>query len=573
MFADGCTFLVPYGLVFSVAYIYESSIAIAHLFYVALHNINLILFFVFVFNQDKLKTKNYAIALGLTFAAFYWNNIYLEFPSDTWEYFKFIFDYNDRTFIYSEEVKMRFTYFFSWSLLKYLPLEMRYTGLRFIGAFWSTLLCLQTFFLAKSLRNNSKDSILITGTSVLFLGFANLNYFRYLSLSSTLINFAFYYRCLIIMIEAVKTKFTLKHLLGLGLAVIGIASSHSQGFLLLTLSLFGFGFYKWYSSKPRTQPNLKIYILFLILSHLILITGWLNMMLRQYGARLSSFDALVLQKALSFSDIYSSSIGVPGFIAASFALILFFSYPLASTLSLVPFVFTIFPPTLKAIRFIVPYSIVSHRLMYVFPAGYFLYIALKHILAKLNLKSEPLRLGLIILLLVALSWPASAPWQGRAQNLIVQTTPEQDLRVLEPLAIWMQSNRNTQVNTCEYLTDKITDFYLAAQFGAHNETFRTAEFSNTNLIKSSQDIENLLSSGKFCGILVAQHDLITDPAPSKTNESLHHWSDTSYSMKFFSPKSFQNYASEFAQKNGWLKQDVPPFYLLYEEPGSKTGSH
>ncbi len=565
LYSDGCSFLVPYGLIFFVAWTTKIPIYFAQSLYTTLHIFNIVLFLLYIVKFKSSANKyNSVLAVSIVFLTFFANGVYLEFPSDAWEYFKYIFDYNALTTVrfdsYAPE-NIRFTYFFSWTLISNIPIEYRRLGLSFIASFWQTLLAVQIFLLSKRVGSNTRNACLQTFAAVIFIGYANLNYFAYLSLSSTLACFTFNFRGVIAMIDFAKSQKIKPLIAGLLISIIGISTTHTQGFLLLIISALAIGFYKWFI-KQNFKPTKRAFAAYILISQSVLFFGWFYMIIRQYQFRLSTIGLTDMPKMLRMADIYSATLGFHGLLNASLALFFLFRFPLLTVLSLMPVFLIIFPPTLKAIRFIMPYSLVSHRTLYAFPACFFLVLALDWVFKKIFPNRLLVQTISIIIFLLLLAWPNEYPWQGRLQNLVVHPPPELDLRILDPLPVWLEENRQVSKTHCLYQSDRVTINFLASHFSSGKILPRT---STTSLWYNKVDsVPYYMNLPSYCGILSVHPERLPDFPNSETNRVAHHWDDKAVNMKLLYPQTHVEILELAATQNNWKKTEVPPFYILYE---------
>jgi hypothetical protein len=489
----------------------------------------------------------------------------LEFPSDPWEYFKYIFEYRTQFTVRLADwapPNLRFSYYFSWTLVKWFAIEDRREAINLLGAFWQTLFCLQFYFLAKRLGNNSRLSVLQTFAVVLFMGYSILNYVRYLALSANLVSFIFYFYGLGQLVEMAKSNQIRKYAIGFALSLIGIGLTHNQGYMWMIISILALLFYKWFSKK-QFHPSTKKYWQIMIATNFILVFGWFNMMLRQVGSKITSFSLSDVEKILDFSDIYSSTIGIHGLINASLALFFIFSFPLPSILTLTPVFLVIFPPTLKAIRFILPYSLVSHRVFYAFSSAYFLVVGLDYASRLITQNKKIFQTCVIVVGLLLLASPTEGPYQGRLQHLIIQTPPELDLRILDPAIEWLQANRTILRNRCHFQSDRITHNFITAHIGGENIIGRLS--SQTLTYTSVEDvIKSMNELPLTCGILIAKPELVPAPPPSLINNHIHHWDNSPTDIRSLYSESMIKLVEQAAAQEGWKKTEIPPFYILYE---------
>jgi hypothetical protein len=479
----------------------------------------------FLFSAPRrwhLWNKNRLTLSSVFFAALFFRGAYLEYPSDAWSYFQLITHWQNFPVLDSSAIATarftgdhpRFIYLFYWSFLRLLDREYWRLALDFISAGTQTLILmkiyqLSRFFLKKEEQGTTKH-ILLALAGFLFTGFANLNYFNYLALSSNQINFFIYFSILIIeleVIELIRTKLQpwsllLKTAYPLPLLVPLLWWTHAQGFYLLLMFNLALGFFGILTLIPKQSRYLMGAVLGLLILDI----------LRVYiPGQISASNY-----RNSWWGYYLDTLGVPGLFALVLSPWIYRQNKMLCTLVWIPtaILFSPFFGTILITK-ILPYPEVGHRGLYILPSGFLLAVGIFKIWERR--KRAPLYSSLVM---IGMALPANRPWFGRFEHAVRPVPACLSLNTYDKALFKLISERPHQTRECGFVSDQVTNFMMSVWVGVDWPTNRLDWNAGPSEVRMN-DLANNIET-PYCGALI--NNLKPDECDySPTNSKLHHW--------------------------------------------------
>jgi hypothetical protein len=611
LFAEGWFFFVPYLLFYLVFKYFHLKIYYLENIFAFLHLFNTLLFIYYLcrfYPKKYLYKLVFWVCLILLFQI---PGAYLEFPSDPWEHFRRIFEWQACTFVDDHSSSYKFTYFWGWTLMSKIEPLSRRTALDVYSTFWQFLLAYQFYLFALRIGfSEAWAKIQVLGTICLF-GTNVFGFYRYYALSSTPLAYIAYLQSLIVIIDIFDGKRKKGFELILLLPIIYY--NHYQELLLFLISTLGIFLAKLYEKKQAVLGKRIIYIIPVIIL-LSIIVGVLSIkFFQQYAVLISNFYNSYFQdyfkektpQYLTLDSNYWSkwgilrvwdqklpyfqTLGFYGYFSMLFSLISWNKYRLLSTLTLLPLLLLFFQPFTLFIA-IIDGHYTTFRILYAFPYSFMLVVAIKEMLKFIN-KTKKVYVNnyiVVAFLLFFLSVQPSLPWRGRLWHQLYKTPEQLSLKSLDVTAQWFFENRQleyqyaiaqwffenpTLASPCSILvTDNATSFSLATHFGLIPSN-RLSSYNPSQSIKTVDSLNNYIDNSqnqqKICSFLVGIPARINPPAISEVGQNSGHWlpdivrQDLNYSKEFVE-------VTTFLTSFGWSKTFVPPFYWLYEAPSSET---
>ena len=611
LFAEGWFFFVPYLFFYLVFKYFHLKIFYLENIFIFLHWFNILLF---IYYLCKFYTKNHLYKLVFWISLillFQIPGAYLEFPSDSWEHFRRIFEWQGYGFVNEHSANYKFTYFWGWTLMSKVEPLSRRSALDIYSTFWQFVLAYQFYLFALRIGfSESWAKIQVLGTICLF-GTNVFGFYRYYALSSTPLAYIAYLRSLIVITDIFDEK--RKKGCELILLLPIIYYNHYQELLLLLISTLAISFIRLYEKKQIVLGKKIIYIIpvFILLSFLL---GVLSIkFFQQYAVLISNFYNSYFQdyfkeKTAQYLTLdpnywskwgilrvwdqklpYFQTLGVYGYLSMLFSLISWEKYRLLSTLTLLPLLLLFFQPFTLFIA-IIDGHYTTFRILYAFPYSFMLIVALKEMFEFIS-KTKKIYINnhiIVVLLLFLLSAQPSLPWRGRLWHQLYKTPEQLSLKTLDVTAQWFFENRQledqyviaqwffenpTLASPCSILvTDNATSFSLATHFGSIPPD-RLFSYNPSQSIKTVDSLKNYINNSqnqqKICSFLVGIPAQINPPTISEVGQNSGHWlpdivrQDLNYSQQFV---EITTALTSF----GWSKTFVPPFYWLYEAPSRET---
>lgn len=610
LFAEGWFFFVPYVFFYLVFKYLHLKISYLENIFIFLHFFNGLLL---IYYLSKLyKNKNYLFKvlfwLGLILL-FQIPGAYIEFPSDSWEHFRRIFEWQACLFIDDHSTNYKFTYFWGWTLMSKVEPLSRRTALDIYSTFWQLLLAYQFYLFAVRIGfSESWAKVQVLGTICLF-GTNLFGFYRYYALSSTPLAYIAYLRSLIVILDVFDGK--RKKAFELLLLLPIIYYNHYQEILLLVISILAIFIIDLYQKK-QAKWGKKIIIITPILLLSSFVFGALSIkFFQEYASLISHFYNSYLQdyfkeKTAQYWTLeanywskwgilriwdqklpYFQTLGIYGYFSMLFSLLFWNKYKLLSTLTLLPLLLLLFQPFTLLIA-VIDGQYTTFRILYAFPYSFMLVVALKEMFNFIN-KFKKLYINkyvAVALLLIFVSAQPSLPWRGRLWHQLYKTPEELSLKNLDVTAQWFFENRqlgyhyviakwffkNPRLDSkCLWVSDNATSFSLATHL-ALIPTERLSPYNPSQSLKTVDSLKNYINSPnrqKICSFFVGIPAQIKQPPISKVGQLSEHWlpdivrQDLNYSKEFVE-------VTTFLTSLGWTKTFVPPFYWLYESPSSET---
>ncbi|MBW2270702.1 MAG: hypothetical protein JRH16_19225 [Deltaproteobacteria bacterium] len=574
LFGDGCAFFFPYLALYVVGWAVDVDVGLLRRAFVGLHAANAALLVVFVWRRRAALRPGDALFWTALAALFLLPGAYLEYPSDPWEHFRRIYEWQNVDTVDEYRTTWKFAYFWGYSWLADLgPLDRR-AGLDVYAAFWLLLTAVHLHVLAGRLGFDRVWSKIHVVAYFLFIGIGPLA-FRHHALSSTPLAYIAFLRALVCCIDFVEhgERRALHALPLLGLLAL---ANHRQEVLFIALSGAGVLLLAWFRGHPPAER-----------ARLLRISAWALLLAFAAGAfvrqlapwvygpgfdfQLTGFGGFRVWQRWYFMNVY----GVHGALAVGFAVVLLRSRPQVGCLTLLPPAVLLTPPTALAISWLLTEHggpPVTHRFLFAFPWSFALVEGLRRLVTGTLLAAEgpraPTR-GLVATaaLLLALATPPFYPWQGRLFHLVHRPADDLALRFIDETADWFLRNREIPPD-CRILTDPVTQFGLLSHLGAHSRAYvdsRRAPRSHTATMREPRELVELLREAPTCGVLVGIDAEMPDTPPSPISALSRHWDHRLAVPRNHTGDGFRH-AAEALRAAGWTRTRVPPWYWFYEPP-------
>lgn len=608
LFAEGWFFFVPYLFFYLVFKYFHLKISYLENIFFILHIVNtltLIHYLYKFFSNNHFSKLLFWLVIILLFQI---PGAYLEFPSDAWEHFRRIFEWQTCVLVDDHSTNYKFTYFWGWTLMSEVEPIYRRTALDIYSTFWQFLLAYQFYLFALRIGfSESWAKVQVLGTICLF-GTNVFSFYRYYALSSTPLAYIAYLRSLIIILDFFDGK--RKKAIELIFLIPIIYYNHYQQILLLGISCFAIYIASFYEKNPSKVNKKNIYntIIFLILcfcigtlsvsffqKYALLITNFWNSYLQNYFTEKTPTSLVIEPNYWSkwgFLKIwdqklpYFQTLGIYGYISMLFSIILWNKYKVLSTLTFFPLLLLFFQPFTLFIATLEDHY-TTFRVLFAFPYSFMLLVGFKETLKTLSLMNQRFSINkyfVIISLLIFLSLQSHLPWRGRLWHHLYHTPSELSLKNLDVTAQWFFKNRplkNHYINAhllfgnpkndsqCLLVTDNATSFSLVTHLGLQLQgNQRLYPYNPSQDVNTFDTLKNYIESEthqKPCSFLVGIPAKINPPPISKVGQLSNHWLPDIVKQDFNYSKEFVD-VTEFLTLLGWKKTFVPPFYWLYEAP-------
>jgi len=568
LFAQGWGFLVPYFLIYPFFWLINFKIQTAQGIFVALHLINLTIFFYFLPTLLKNNRGWGWLFWGFLFFFFFIPGAYLEYPADPWEHFRRLYSWQSFTF-FKDNVQADYkkgSYFWGWTFLFWVKPLFRRWALDCYSAFWQWLLALQVYFFARRLGFSRGWAYLQVMAYIFFFG-NNLFGIRYYALSSLPLAHIAYLRSLMVIMDVLDGR----RIQALALLVLLplIFFNHVQEAIFLLLGGILLILVFWYEKKSPTTRRL---INFLGLLTLIGSLGvWILHFFPQYVKKI---EFLHLQRVWQYNRNLLEALGIHGVISVLLSLLLLNRFRQVSLLTLAPAFLLIFPPTVYLIAHFMVEPYHAYRILYAVPTGFILVASFKVGIEWLGQKlacisKQGVQYGITLALLLVLAIPFSYPWRGRLFFQLYSPPPQNSLSAIDQTAQWFSNHRKFRDKQI-LLTDDLTDFVLSTHLGwtAERPYWYHRLFPNRRIFSlNSQDdiLKEITTRPNVLGVLVGMKEKIKSAPPSFIGKESGHWNPNLGRLQEFIPERFEKAAEQLVQ-SGWIRTFVPPYYFLYEPP-------
>lgn len=580
-FAQGWFFFVPYFLIYAFSLLLNLPVSIGTWLFQALHLATFALFLKFVGSEFRLTTRSEQEALGSELL--FWGGLflllllpgaYLEYPSDSWEHFRRIYNWQGVGLFRESVIRERFAYFWGWSLLGWVPISHRVFALGLYAAFWQWILFFQ-FYLFFRRFGVEKNWAKLSVAGVMLLFGSNVFSLRYYALSSTPLAYLLYLRGLIIAANFLEGKGR-KQALVLPFLFGMIAWSHFQESIFLILGALVLVLLR--ISRNHSKQVIFWGSVFLVLSFAVGI-GLRNNHIEWYAplgpesiSRLGSFKLWKLQSP------YFETWGVHGLVSLGFSILFFRKYRELCVLSWVGIFLLLFPPSALLIAQNIKNPYDSYRILYLFPISTMLVLGIKEFFMRdfwkdlggkigdgsLFFRRNALWISLGVLLLF--SAIPSFPFRGRLFFQFYKSPESRSLSALHQTASWFQ-DQGLARRDC-VLTDDVTRFVLTTHLGWPFHAQRLLPHPYIRNATQAHTLYELISGKKACALLVADPAKLPPPAPSKIAQLSRHWEEEKYTLSWnYDPETTLSESDKLLAR-GWTKTEVPPYYFLYQ-PSTK----
>ncbi|NES21115.1 MAG: hypothetical protein F6K41_19845 [Symploca sp. SIO3E6] len=580
LFADGWLFFVPYLLLYLYFKSANLPISTLHDIFIVLHIINLILFLVYLYKNQKRQHIKLTEILFWVFLAilFLQPGAYLEFPADPWEHFRRIFSWSNYSFIEDNPINRKFTYFWGWTLMSQVQPLYRSIALDIYSAFWQLLLAYQFYLLALRLGFDKYWAKVQVVATIFLFGTNLFGFYRYYALSSTPLAYIAYLRSIIVLINAKHGQVKQLALL-IPLALI-MYYNHLQELLLLIISSIALFVDYITNQKKHIRTILSIVVIIIIIAFLlgtyvvsnpqVIPTIPSSRLTLPYVSQWGTF------RIWDFKLAYFETISVHGLISLLLAVLFLSKHKTIAILTLTPSLLMIFPPFVLAFLVVLNRTdnYVTYRILYAFSLNFMLVLGLREILSSLitKLKLYLPRLNLILsvfILTLIISIPPTYPYRGRFWFQVYKPPAELSFKSIDTTAQWFFVNRQLDTK-CLLMTDGANDFTLKTHFALRVLT-RLNVYNPSESLTSDDALKNYIKHQNICRILVAIPDKVNPPPVSLVGQLSGHWDASLVNKNLMASQEFVK-LTDSLMNTGWTKTFVPPFYWLYENP-TASGSN
>jgi hypothetical protein len=564
LFSEGWLFLVPYVLVYASALAFNLHVKLVFQVFIALHFLNLILFLNFLV---RLRVdKNDLFFWIVLFIGLLVPGVFLEFPADTWEHFRRIFQWQNLTLIDQFTEPFKFSYFFSWTTLSWVSLEDRRLALSFLSAAFQFMTLTQVYYFARALGFPKSWSKVHTFAFIALFG-NSLFGLRYYGISSFPIAYGAYFRALTLLIFWIDRKDKRAFSLFFATLIMGLTHIGTLLYFLISgLVLIVRESYFKVSQKKR-HFALKFGLSTVILGF---ITGFFFRSLFPILFEKAGLYQISMSggfKIWHASYPYRDLLALHGLIASLFCLSKKLRTTRLAALTVAPVFVLIFPPSALAIIQVFPATDSYHRVLYAMPTAFMfveglrviLWPKIEHLFSKRYFSD----LGFAALAVLITGLIPVQPVRGRLFFQLYLQDPQRSLVEVDQTALWIKENRN-YCTGCWFITDRATSFVIATHLGLPVLIPRIAR-GKTEDLQFLNDIEGFLK-GRWANAII-----ITDPAKTSALPESNianwskHWSSCEGDRFCLTGSELYPQAEQLKDK-GWVKTSVPPNYLLYEAP-------
>lgn len=494
---------------------------------------------------------------------------FLEYPSDPWEHFRRIFRWQAGGEIsnYLFDVKGKFAYFFGWSLLGFLPIELRRVGLDYYSAFWQLLLAVQIYRVFR-IGSNSLYAFFAVGLFITTYG-TNLFGLRYYALSSTPLAYAAFLQVVIVSLSGNSLRYLFLVLVS---STAMIYFNHKQELLFLAILAPALLWFRLSLSDSTFLLRLQRKGV-LVLGGIVAL-GFLS------GPTLSKLFLSADFKPLLgwhgglpiWSPFYLDTLGVLGWIGivASIISIIIRPQKVLAWCSLLPVFILLWPPTALLILKSFPSHYLTYRILYAFPAALgiipFLQIASEKIF---NQRAKTLGFAVLSGIVIFIGFNPDAPWRGRLWFATHYGVPEREYNFLLPVVKWFAQSESIQkFRECWITTDDITRTVLVANLGINEEVSGGESSRRGRLLDAKLNTTTLGLSfmtnveHPFCGILVAPKSQLPAIPDSVIGPRSGHWHSYEGDIHWLIDDKFITAAKGLVNID-WEKTELPLGYLMY----------
>lgn len=594
LFSNGWFFFIPYFVFYLCFDAFHLNVVYLYNIFILLHIINSFLFTFYIciiYRNKKLSKFLFWIFIILLFLI---PGAYLEFPSDAWAHFQRIFSWQTSTFLDSNPVSYKFTYFWGWTLMSQVEPLYRRSALDIYSSFWQFLLAYQFYLFA--LRVGFSEvwaKVQVVGTICLF-GTNVFGFYRYYALSSTPLAYIAYLHSLIGILDLLDgKKKKISIFFYLICLIFVIYYNHYQELVLLGISATAICILNIFERTRKQQKKNIIY-----LGASIFVTGFIIGALavthyQQYANLVNYFWQSYLKGYFRDKEVlywtkdapmywsswgilriwdtnlpYYQTLGIHGCISLLFSFVFWKKHRLLACLTVAPLLILLFQPFTLFIAAIDGHY-TTFRVLYAFPHSFMLIIGIKetfeYFTKKIGFleKNYLIKGGITVLTIILLSCQPGMPWRGRLWFQFYKPPAQLSLENLDVTAQWFFKNRPFGSQSL-VVSDNATGFVLATHFGS-GPTERLLVYNPSQEIRNFDSLNNYLESRNVWKFLVGIPSKMTPIPVSEIGQLSEHWlpdlvkQDLNYSKELIE-------ATSVLESLGWTKTFVPPFYWLYEYP-------
>ena len=574
-FSSGWLFFLPYLIFYNIFWITNLPVpTLLDLFFI-LHLLNFTGFVYFAFLKYSLIKFNDLIFWAAIISLFYNTGAYLEFPSDPMSHLFRIFQWEHvDNFINADAfAKVKFSYFFGYSILKYFD-PIRYKlGLDLYHTFWGLLLSLQFYKLALSTLKNEAWAKLAVCCIIFMLGNSSFNFFCYYGISSTMLAMIAFLAALNLLI--LNNQKNTNGIILIVLALILGISNHLQSFLLFISCGLGVFFHLQISTKGWSKffkTTGLTFLLFGLIFQLISLFPFYDeyrrvilpyILSNEWFYPWGGFKIFSLNPEINnASGRFMQILGWYGILNCIISLYLIKKNHLIGWISLTPILILLYPPFAQFLAYILikfKTIIVFQRIFLAIPISFSIIFVLKMILkSKLSPNKYLLLLPIIFLTHLLASINPYANQFGRGFNFLEKS---QNDVFFERISKTTDIIKKTHKSRPNILSDTATQTIINAQLGLYDDD-RLISQSLTAKIRNLGGIERIHSNSNFTHILMLSEQPKLSPRGSILGHASGHWDNQHLSNSVIYDPSLEKKLDELII-NGWKKEKISPWYIVY----------
>lgn len=583
-FCSGWAFFLPYLFFYLIFWFFEWSVATLHQLFAGIHFLHAFgLLWIILISYKNFNLKNCFFWLSLA-SLFLLTGAYLEYPSDPWTHFWRIFQWNNIDLISDASSNYKFSYFFGYSLIGWIPPKYQILAIDFYYCLWGLLLAFQFYKLAIKLGLSKPWAKLAVFGTIILMGNSSFSFYRYYGISSTMLSTIAYLGAINAVLDYLKSK-NCSHFFITLLCLFLSFWNHQQGLLLFFASAVGVLLHSLHENLGWKKFSIWFSVIFLtttVLFHLFfhipvfadlketLKPIWnSDSWLYKYGGfKLFSSDPLINNASGRFFQI----LGALGCVNLLLAIYFIKQKKLVGWITLTPVLLLLYPPFAICLTYLLSKDnsiIVFHRLLFAIPMGFCLIFSLQ-LLSLKKFKSGFFKshnaIPLTAILLILLSIPNKTHYFGRFQNVFLRS--DSRLSLHEIFLVSQVCHERMNFDSTHYiLSNRASQYALSASLGLSFKTHferRNPEnlYSRLSLLGGT---DKVMKNKDIVGVLASKHELQINPQGSLLAKSSGHWDDQIVSKNLVYNKNLEE-KLQVLEKNGWVKTSVSPSYSLYLRP-------
>ena len=593
LFANGWGFLLPYSAAYAVALALNPQAAVARVAFLGLHGLLLALLVLFAVRRLVARWRDGSFFdVGFWFwmlllAGFLLAGAYLEFPGDTWEHLNRINAYRPETRVADSLWAHKFSYFWAWSFLSFVPPRGQRLALDLYSAAWQLLLAIQFFRFARRLGFPVAWSRLhVLGVIALF-GNDVFGFFRYYAPGSTVVGYVAYLAAAIAALDLAEGRMRLRAACVLGATLPIMALNHIQELVLIVIFVAVVAVtYGWPRlGRPHRAAAVAIGTALYVAGYLIAPS-----FTSAPQGRLSRDVLWPFVNAFGCSRIWDTrlsffhTIGVHGLLALVVAAASRALPPVVRALTLAPIALLLFPPFVLLMAASTSVDAI-YRILFLLPTSFAIVAGAETIARRTpSVSAEDMRLRGALAVILGLGLFAAGPVYGKLRFQYFRPGPALSARQVDAAAQWLYEHR-APPERCVITSDAVTEWTVSAFLGTRRNVDKASDlrwidgayrpwrpWTAEDLLRYLRTLPSFRPGTVGCGFLVA------DPGPvaalprvrSWVGEYSGHWFADAADMLARTPPGLAS-AAEALLPLGWRRTRVPPFYWYYE-PGASPVS-